>query len=399
MIKASISAYRNAYLGLSPHMWWLALVMFVNRAGTMVLPFMTVYLREEMHYSIASAGWEIAFFGGGAILGNFIGGKLTDRIGFYPIQFWSLFLNGVLFIVLGWMQTFGQIAACMFTIGMVGESFRPANAAAIAHYSLPGNRTRSYSLNRLAINLGFSIGPAIGGLLSYHALFWVDGITCMLAALLLRVALPTTVRIHEHPIGDTKRMSSSVWRDKVYMRFIFFVFVSALCFLQMFSLLPVFYKEQLDFSKPLVGALLALNGLIIVIIEMVLVFKLEGKRAPVEYISLGSLFIGLSYLLLNLPLAGLTVALIAMTAITVGEMLMFPFINTFWVNRSNERNRGQYAALFSMSFAAAQVLAPTFGSQVVQHWSYHILWYTVFVLCAIASIGFYSFNKNKLSHE
>jgi len=395
MIKASISAYRNAYLGLSAPMWWLALVMFVNRAGTMVLPFMTVYLRDDKHYSIATAGWEIAFFGGGAILGNFIGGKLTDRIGFYHIQFWSLFFNGILFIVLGWMQTFSQIAACMFTIGMVGEAFRPANAAAIAHYSLPENRTRSYSLNRLAINLGFSIGPAVGGLLSYRALFWVDGTTCMLAALLLRMELPNTIRTREQTPVDTNRMASSVWRDKVYLRFIFFVFLSALCFLQMFSLLPVFYKEELDFSKPLVGMVLALNGVIIVIIEMVLVFKLEGKRSAVEYISLGGFFIGLSYLLLNLPLAGLTVALIAMIAITIGEMLMFPFVNAFWVNRSNERNRGQYAALFSMSFACAQVLAPTFGSQVVQHSSYHVLWYIVFVLCAVASIGFYSFKKIK----
>jgi predicted MFS family arabinose efflux permease len=394
MLKASISAYRNAYLGLSAATWWLALVMFVNRAGTMVLPFMTVYLRDEMHYSIASAGWEIALFGCGAILGNFIGGRLTDRIGFHHVQFWSLFLNGVLFIVLGWMQTFVQIGVCMFTIGMVGEAFRPANAAAIAYYSLPENRTRSYSLNRLAINLGFSIGPAVGGLLSYHALFWVDGITCMLAAILLRNALPNVTKNQKDHTTGINKSDSSVWRDKVYLRFLIFVFLSALCFLQMVSLLPIFYKEQLNFTKPLVGILLAMNGIMIVVIEMVLVFKLEGKRSPTQYISLGSFFIGLSYLLLNLPLAGLTIALIAMIAITIGEMLMFPFINSFWVNRSSDHNRGQYASLFSMSFACAQVLAPTFGSQVVQHSSYHVLWYIVFALCSIASIGFYRFKKN-----
>jgi predicted MFS family arabinose efflux permease len=395
MIKSSIAVYRNAYLGLSEATWWLALVMLVNRAGTMVLPFMTVYLREEKNYSITSAGWEIALFGIGAIGGNFIGGKLTDKTGFYQVQFWSLFLNGLLFIVLGQMQTFWQMGACMFTIGIVGEAFRPANAAAIAYYSLPENRTRSYSLNRLAINLGFSFGPAIGGFLSYQYLFWVDGITCMLAALLLRIALPPVkIKERKDKNTETNKMNSSVWKDKVYLRFTFFIFLSALCFLQMFSMLPLFYKEHLHFSKPLVGLVLALNGFIIVIIEMVLVFKLEGKRSPVQYISLGSFFIGLSYLMLNLPLAGLALALIAMITITVGEMLMFPFINTFWVSRSNEYNRGQYASLFSMSFAFAHVLAPTFGSQVVQYSNYHILWYIVFVLCAIASIGFYSFKKH-----
>jgi predicted MFS family arabinose efflux permease len=394
MIKSSIAVYRNAYMGLTAATWWLAFVMFVNRAGTMVLPFLTVYLREEMNYSITAAGWEVAFFGIGAIIGNFIGGRLTDKIGFYPVQFWSLFFNGVLFIVLGQLRTFWQIGSCMFIIGVVGEAFRPANAAAIAYYSVPGNRTRSYSLSRLAVNLGFSIGPAVGGLLAFQYLFWADGISCMVAALLLRAALrPVTTTIKKE-INTIGQMSSSVWKDNVYLRFTFFIFLSALCFLQMFSLLPVFFKEELLLSKPAVGLVLALNGLIIVVVEMVLVFKLEGRRSPVQYISTGTFLVGLSYLVLNLPLGGFSLALLAMIIITVGEMLMFPFINTFWVSRSNEHNRGQYAALFTMSFALGQVLAPTFGSQIVHYASYTALWYAVFVLCIVSSIGFYGFKKH-----
>ena len=395
MIKSSIAIYRNAYVGLSGAIWWLALVMFVNRAGTMVLPFLTVYLRDELNYSITAAGWEIALFGTGAILGNFMGGRLTDKIGFYSIQTWSLFLNGILLIVLGQMRTFWEIGSCMFIIGVVGEAFRPANAAAIAYYSVPENRTRSYSLNRLAINLGFSIGPAIGGLLAFQYLFWADGITCMIAAILLRVTLPP---VSTNDIKQRKttsgRNSTSVWKDEVYLRFTFFIFLSALCFLQMFSLLPVFFKEQLHLSKPVIGLVLALNGLIIVLVEMVLVFKLEGKRSPLHYISTGAFLIGLSYLVLNLPMAGLSLALLAIIIITAGEMLMFPFINTFWVRRSNENNRGQYAALYTMSFALGQVLAPTFGSQIVQRSTYTVLWYVVFGLCIVSSIGFYNFKKH-----
>lgn len=392
MIKSSIAIYRKAYLGLSPATWWLALVIFVNRAGTMVMPFMTVYLREQKHYSIAQAGWEIALFGTGAILGNLLGGKLTDKIGFSQVQFWSLLINGLLFIVLGRMQTFWQIGACMFIIGVVGEAFRPANATAIAFYSHPENRTRSYSLNRLAVNLGFSIGPAIGGLISFQYLFWVDGVTCILASIFLRIALPP-VKVEKKENQKTQT-GISVWRDKVYLRFSFFVFLSGLCFLQVFSMLPIFYKEHFYLSKPVIGILLGLNGFIIVLAEMVLVFKLEGKRSPVNYISFGAFLMGMSYFILNLPLPGLTLAVCAMLVITVGEMLMFPFINTFWISRSSEHNRGQYASLYSMAFACANIVAPTFGSQVAQHFNYHILWYSIFVLSAVASIGFRSFNKH-----
>src|SRR5689334_9919737 len=299
----------------------------------------------------------------------------------------------MLFILLGQLRTFWQIGSCMFIIGVVGESFRPANAAAIAFYSAPGNRTRSYSLSRLAVNLGFSIGPAVGGLVAFRYLFWADGITCMLAALLMRAALPP-VFIKQKENTRSNGDASSVWKDDIYLRFTFFIFLSALCFLQMFSLLPVFFKEQLQLSKPVIGLVLALNGLIIVVVEMVLVFKLEGKRPPVHYISSGAFLIGLSYLVLNLPIAGLSLALLAMIIITAGEMLMFPFVNTFWVSRSNEHNRGQYAALFTMSFALGQVLAPTFGSQIVQRTSYSVLWYVVFGLCVVAAIGFYNFKKH-----
>ncbi|HMG68781.1 MAG TPA: MFS transporter, partial [Chitinophagaceae bacterium] len=324
---------------------------------------------------------------------NLAGGKLADRIGFYKVQLWSLFFNGVLFIFLGYMQTFWQIGASMFVIGIVGESFRPANAAAIAFYSSPANRTRSYSVNRLAINLGFSIGPAVGGILSYHWLFWVDGITCIIASIFLRLALPPVVS--ERKKQDTTiKVASSVWKDKIYLRFVFFIFLTGICFLQLFSLLPVYYKEHFHLSKPDIGLLLAMNGFVIVIVEMVLVFKLEGKRSPIQYIYSGAFLMGLSYLILNLPWPGLPLAVCAMLTITIGEMLMFPFVNTFWVSRSNEYNRAQYASVYSMSFACSQVLAPTFGAQVVQYSNYHVLWYVIFGLCAIASLGFSSFKKH-----
>src|SRR5215208_6286045 len=189
MLQASVKLYRNAYSGLSRPMWWLALVIFINRSGTMVIPFLTVYLTSK-GYTLAQAGYVMAAFGTGAVLGAYTGGKLTDQFGHFYVQVFSLLLNGILFIVLGKMQTFWQITGCIFVLSSLGEAFRPANSAAIAAYSNESNRTRCYSLNRLAINLGWAIGPAIGGILasiSYSWLFWVDGITCILASLLLYV--------------------------------------------------------------------------------------------------------------------------------------------------------------------------------------------------------------------
>jgi predicted MFS family arabinose efflux permease len=395
MIRSSLALYRNAYAGLSPSVWWLALVMLVNRSGTMVIPFMTVYLTHHLHYSITEAGFIMALYGTGSILGAFIGGRVSDRIGFYPVQFWSLFFNGVMFLVLGQMQLLWHIGITIFIMSTLGESFRPANAAAIAAYSDESNRTRSYSLNRLAINLGFSIGPALGGFLSsvsYHWLFWVDGFTCIVAAVLLRIFLKPVQPIKKVLQDKRNSKGDSVYRDHTYLRFMFCVFLVAFCFLMLFSMVPVYYKDVIGMKESLIGVVLALNGLIIVVLEMLIVYKLEGRRPAVFYICIGSFLIGLSYLTLNIG-ASLSIVLLSMLIITIGEMLMFPFINTYWVARSKEHNRGQYASIFTISFSLAHVMAPTVGSQIVKHFGFNVLWDTVTGICILAALFFYQFKK------
>ncbi|MBS1921612.1 MAG: MFS transporter [Bacteroidetes bacterium] len=394
MIRSSLLLYRNAYSGLSRAIWWQALVMFVNRSGTMVIPFMTVYLTYHLHYTIAQAGLVMAAFGVGSILGAFAGGRISDKIGFYPVQFWSLFFNGVMFIVLGQMRTLWHIELCIFIMSSVGESFRPANAAAIAAYSDDSNRTRSYSLNRLAVNLGFSIGPALGGILSsisYQLLFWVDGITCVFAAILLRVFLKP---VQKQTIQKQEQIKipekESVFSDRVYLHFMLCVLLVAFCFLMLFSMVPVYFKDKMHLNESFIGMILGMNGLIIVLVEMVLVYKIEGRRHMMTYISLGAFCIGMAYLTLNIGSMAF-IAILSMLIITLGEMLMFPFVNTFWVSRSQEHNRGQYASIYTISFSLANVLAPTIGSQIINHFGFNTLWYTVAGVCIIASFLFYRF--------
>jgi predicted MFS family arabinose efflux permease len=397
MLRSSILLYRNAYSGLSTPVWWLSLVMLVNRSGTMVIPFLTVYLREDLGFSISEAGWVMGCFGVGSLLGGFFGGKLTDRVGFYGVQFWSLVLSGLLFILLSKMNSFWQVSLATLLLSTVNESFRPANGAAIAYYSSPENRTRSYSLNRLAINLGFSIGPALGGIIasaSYEWLFWIDGFTCVMAALLLRFALPPVkgdkqIR-HEKQVKNLE----SAFRDKVYMQFMFFVFLTGFCFLLLFSIVPMYYKEVVQMSKLTIGLLLGANGLLIVFIEMVLVYKLEQKQSHVHVMGIGTFLIGLSFLVLNIAPV-FAIAVLGMLIVTFGEMLLFPFVNTYWVGRSKEHNRGQYAAVFTMSFALAHIFAPTVGAQIVNHFGYSALWYSAFGICTVAAVGFNQILKKK----
>lgn len=193
MLAATRRLYRDAYTGLSRDTWYLTLVMLINRSGTMVVPFMTIYCTQKLHFTLTQAGFIMGLFGFGSIIGALIGGKITDRFGFYIQQIVALFSGGVMFIVTRYLTSYPLLCVGVFVLSICNESFRPANAAAVAFYSTAENCTRSYSLNRLAVNLGWAVGGALGGFLasvSYGLLFWADGCTNVLAALLLLRLLP-----------------------------------------------------------------------------------------------------------------------------------------------------------------------------------------------------------------
>jgi predicted MFS family arabinose efflux permease len=397
MLEASVKLYKNAYSGIPKPVWWLALVMFVNRSGTMVIPFLTVYLTTK-GYSLTEAGFVMGAFGIGSVLGGYLGGRLTDRFGFFHIQFYSLLLNGIMFIVLGQMQTLVQYAICIFVLSSLGEAFRPANAAAIAAYSNETNRIRCYALNRLAINLGWSIGPAVGGVLAsfnYNLLFWADGLTCMSASFVLLFTLAPVKAKVKASVTEVKEKVSSAYNDTTFMKGMFYLFLIALSFFQLFSVLPAYYKNELQLNEATIGWILAMNGLLIAAIEMVLVYKLENRRTSLVYIVAGAMLMGFAFLLLEVGQT-LTVAVLSMIVITFGEMFLFPFLNNFWVKRSTEKNRGQYAAAYTMAFAAATILAPTLATQVAVRTSFSVLWVVDFFLCSFAAIGFYFLKKEMI---
>lgn len=397
MIFATAKIYRDAYSGLSRDTWLLSLIMLINRSGTMVVPFMTLYLTSpEMGYSIGEAGIVFGLFGAGAFCGAWLGGQLTDRIGFYPVQLFTLFTGGLLFIVLGQMKTYPMICFFTFVLSFVNEAFRPANSTAIAFYSKEENRTRSYALNRLAINIGWAFGSALGGFLAeinYELLFWVDGFTNMGAAVLLWFLLKPVNSGKRVKINTDDPLILSTYKDKTYLAFAFITMLFACCFFQLFNNLPVYFQKDLGFSKPFIGLLMAANGIIIALIEMVLVYKLEGRRRNMTYITAGVFVVGLSFILLNAPGPAVIIASSMIVLVTFGEILSMPFMNSYWITRTHPSNRGQYAALYTMAWSAAQTLGPMGGAQLAEHNGFAVLWWTVGAVCIAAALAYGYFFK------
>jgi predicted MFS family arabinose efflux permease len=382
-------------------MWLLAVVMFINRSGTMVLPFMTLYI-NHIGYSAKQAGFVVAIYGIGSLVGAFVGGKISDRFGFYYTQFFALLCGGILFITLGQMTTYYSICICTFFLSMVNESFRPANATAIAHYSTVQNRTQAFSIVRLAINLGWGFGGALGGFLAsinYHLLFWVDGFTNITAAILLIWLLPKVSLAQQQNLTQTtkaKEKAKPPYADKTFLYFLGLQFLFAVCFFQLFTTIPLYYKTGLHINETWIGVLLALNGILIALFEMVIVFKLEGRRPYLQFMTYGTVIMAISFFALNIPfIHGFVLALFSMVFITVAEMVAMPFMNTYYISRSSEGNRGQYAAYYTMAWSAAQVIGSTGGTQIAYATGYDTLWWIIGGICLLTAIGYHKLMSKK----
>ena len=397
MLNSTAKTYLNAYTGLSRQTWLLSLVMLINRSGTMVVPFMTLYLTSpKMGFTIGEAGFVFGLFGAGAFSGAWLGGRLTDKIGFYPVQLFTLSVGGLLFFVLGEMKTYPLICTFTFLLSFVNEAFRPANSTAIAFYSKEGNRTRSYSLNRLAINLGWAVGSAMGGLLAhinYELLFIVDGCTNLAAALMMWLFLKPVDYKPPAKKSNEETEIQSAYKDKTYIAFVVITMLFACCFFQLFTNLPVYFKKELHFSEPFIGSLMALNGIIIALVEMVVIYNLEGKRKNLVYIKAGVFIVGLSFLMLNLPGSIIAIAISMIILVTFGEILAMPFMNSYWISRTQAENRGQYAAMFTMAWSAAQTLGPMGGAQLAQYAGFNVLWWAIGGLAMFTSFAYWKLHR------
>ena len=395
-INNMLTLYRTVYTGLPRRMWLLAGVMLINRCGTMVLPYLSLYMTQHLHFSVGEAGVVLAVFGLGSLLGTFLGGQLTDRLGFYSIQLVSLLFGGLMLIGLQFVTSFWGLCATVFVFTTLGDAFRPANSAAIAHYSTPETRTRAYSLNRLAINLGWAVGGGLGGLLAsidYRLLFWVDGLTCLGAAFFLFYALPRPSRVVASHDETEKMAVKSPYRDGLFLVFTGCVLLFTMAFVPFFSFIPLYFKQELGLNEAKIGLLSATNGLLIVAVEMVLVYSLERRfRRKMGISAVGVLITGLSFLALTLT-HWPGVALVTILLMTVGEMLAMPFMQTFAANRADDSNRGQYMGLYAMAWALAQVSSPIICSQVVQRAGFTPLWYLLTSMTVVSAAGLFWVNK------
>ncbi|MDR6548393.1 putative MFS family arabinose efflux permease [Chryseobacterium rhizosphaerae] len=391
-----INLYTSSFKGLSQESWMLALVMLINRAGSMVLPFLGVYMTNHLHFSIENSGIVLSFFGIGSVIGSWFGGMITDKIGEYKVQSLSLLLSVPLFCLIPLFTTEEGLAGIILMQSIVSETFRPANSVAITKYAKPENITRAFSLNRMAVNLGFSIGPALGGILSaisYEFLFFSNALAALLAGLMYIWFFRKRTRLAKKKARNVKeaiiiKKENSPYRDRKFMVYCIFCMLFSICFFQLFSTLTIFYKDTAHLSQQNIGFILGYSGFLIVLLEMGFV-QLAEKYFTLGFTMLiGTFLCGFSYAMLAFDYS-MVALLVSMTLLCIGEIWTLPFMSTITALRSGENNKGAYMGLNGMSFSIAFIITPYIGTLIADKLGFNTLWIGTGVLAILIAIGFY----------
>jgi MFS family permease len=401
---------QNPWRGLKDlpkEIWILSAATLVNRAGTMALPFLVLYLTRTLGVSPARAALALTTYGIAALIAVPVAGRLTDRLGALTIIKISLFFSGALLLIYPLAHRFAAILIVTFLFAVLNESVRPPSLSIISDATSSSQRKPAFALSRLAVNLGMSVGPAIGGvlaLISFRLLFLVDGITSILAGIVVMLApwphthsaaqapqWPEAAERDEpdelgreleadsieplaptHPVADLR-----AFRNPLMLYFISALIPVQIVFFQLTSTLPLFLVRYLHLRESVYGLVYTINTLLIVALEVPLnsaTARWPHRRTLVVGAMLYTIGFGSFALVSRVP------EVIACVAVwTFGEMILMPGSAAYASEIAPPGRRGEYMGLYTMSFSIAFSTGPWIGAQILQRWGPQVLWRAAFV--------------------
>ncbi len=401
MVRSIVNAYRAAYCGLSKEIWILSAALFANRCGSMVLAFLTLYLTNELGFTMFEAGGIFSVYGFGSMTGAYLGGRLVKPLGAIRTQIVGFALSVPILMMVPLFASWLSVALVIFLFSVSTGVVRPANSVAVAQFAPADLQIRAFGLQRMALNLGFSVGPVVGGILAtydYRWLFMVDALTTGLGALILlwhfgfrRYARSQSAAAQQKR-AEENQSSESPLSDFHFVAFLLLTLLVGIVFLQFHATYPKYLEEHYLLTKPMIGLLYSVNTALIVVIEMLLLNWVQ-RFALLKAIGWGCLLICIGFGMLPFGNTFLFAAL-SMSVITFGEMFMFPLGMSFVAQRSAGRDQGMYMSWYAMVFSLSAMIAPLIGTLTYQFYP-HLFWHITLVVAGFVLAGFYLIHKRE----
>jgi len=372
--------------------WLLSATTLLNRMGTMAVPFLVLYLTRSRGFTAGEAGFVVTIYGLTSILSGPIAGRLCDRIGTLRVLQASLFLSGLSVMAYPLGRSRGSILGLTMLWAFTNETFRPANLAMYSEVAGPAQRRAAFALARLAVNLGMSVGPAAGGFLamvSFPALFVVDGATSILAGVALTI-WSAEIRPQARASGAAATLKSgpavsswSAYTDRRLIYFLIALLPVLLVFFQHEASMSLFLVRDLGLPESAFGLLFTINTVIIIFVEVPL--NLRTARWPHgRTLALGAFLIGAGFGALAFS-SGFRSAALTVVIWTFGEMVLLPASSAYVAEIAPEDRRGSYMGLYTMSFSVAFAIGPWLGTLALDRRGPAFLWGAAFLLGCLSA--------------
>ena len=351
--------------------WVLFAGTLVNRFGSFVFVFLALYLKGK-GYSAPEIGLAMGAYGVGAIGASLVGGWLADRFGRRNSIVLSMVLSATAMLGLSQAQGYGVL---LFLIGLAGfcaEMYRPAATALIADVTTPAQRVTAFSVYRLAINLGFAVGPAVGGLIAHRSFFLLfvgDAVTSLVYAGIALAMIPNRV-VEHHSQGERRSAVRAIAHDTSFLAYLGATLMASMVFMQHVSGYPL-QMDAYGHSSRVYGLLISINGLLICLVELPLTTFTRRRRARTMMMT-GMIVFGAAFVATGFVS---TIPLLAAAVVvwTIGEMFYFPVAAAHIAAVSPPDMRGRYQGAWGIAWGLGAVVGPVVGTMVFA-WNPRALW-------------------------
>lgn len=395
-VNAGTSVVRStlrSYLDLPTPVRLLCLGSFINRAGSFVIVFLTIYVSEQLGFGIAYAANCFGVFGLGSIISSLAGGQLADRFGRKPVMVFALFGGAAALVLLGVVRDRWGFLGLIFVFSLAIEMYRPAASAMVGDLVDAAQRPLAFGLMYIALNLGFAFAAPVGGFLaqfSFKLLFWGDALTTAAYGLIIVFCIREThPNLSATTRGETQHSDVSlpaavkhIQRDSTFLLIALATFLTSLVFMQAFSTLPI-HMHQLGFSKRDIGLLLSTNGVLIVLFQLPVTHVLN-RFERVGVILAGELLIGAGFGLTTFAVTG-PMFLVTISVWTMGEVFQAAFKQSLVADLAPANMRGRYMGAYSLCHAAGVSIGAPIGGRILDRWGSQVLWPSCFAVMIVAA--------------
>jgi MFS family permease len=342
--------------------WILFLGTFVNKFGAFVVPFLTVYLTGR-GCTVGEAGLAVAAYGAGNLMASLLGGHLADKLGRRETIVLSMFSGAAMMMLLSQARPFPLIILLTTLTGLTNELYRPASAALLADVVPPGRRITAFAALRVAFNAGFAFGPATAGFLAAYGYFWLfagDAATSALFGLVVLLAMPRGARGAQNKAGWNEALRV-VQHDRKLQQLLLANFAIALVFFQVFSTFSL-HVTRLGFSAAAYGAIVSLNGALVVLFELPL--TAITRRFPMRRVMAAGYLLGGTGFALNAFARTVPALAACMIVFTLGEITMVPTASAYLADLAPPQMRGRYMGVSGLTWALALMIGPWTGMKL-----------------------------------